>query len=122
MRRGAGVRLLPGPPARGAAARRTQPASPGAAAATAPGAADAATATALARVLDQGRHSFPGLHVTAEIRPGHPARRLLDASHAAALVVIGRRNRDSRLGQRTGGLTRTLLHRSRTPVAVVPHD
>lgn len=93
-----------------------------AAAATAPGAADAATATALARVLDQWRHSFPGLHVTAEIRPGHPARRLLDASHAAALVVIGRRNRDSRLGPRTGGVTRTLLHRSRTPVAVVPHD
>ncbi|WP_157880272.1 hypothetical protein [Streptomyces katrae] len=54
--------------------------------------------------------------------PGHPARRLLDAPHAAALVVIGLRNRDSRLGPRTGGRTRTPLHRSRTPVAVVPHD
>ncbi|MFE1791178.1 universal stress protein [Streptomyces sp. NPDC059525] len=78
--------------------------------------------TARARRPRPPRRSSPGLHVTAEIRPGHPARRLLDASHAAALVVIGRRDRDSCLGPRTGGLTRTLLHRSRTPVAVVPHD
>ncbi|MET3983084.1 universal stress protein [Streptomyces sp. PvR034] len=89
---------------------------------TAPGAAAAATERVLARVVDQWRHAFPGLRVTAEIRPGHPARHLLKASRAAALVVIGRRNRDSRLGPHTGGVTRAVLHRSRTPVAVVPHD
>ncbi|WP_239515966.1 MULTISPECIES: universal stress protein [unclassified Streptomyces] len=93
-----------------------------AAAATAPGAAAAATARTLAQVLEQWRPSFPGLHVTGEIRPGHPARRILEASHAAGLVVIGRRNRDSRLGPHTGSVTRAVLHRCRTPVALIPHN
>ncbi|MGW0748175.1 universal stress protein [Streptomyces sp. NPDC002587] len=93
-----------------------------AASAMPPGAAAAATAHTLAQVIGQWRHTFPRVRVTAEIRPGHPARHLLDASRAADLLVIGRRNRDSRLGPHTGGVTRTVLHRSRTPVAVVPHD
>ncbi|MER7463299.1 universal stress protein [Streptomyces sp. NPDC097981] len=93
-----------------------------AAAAMAPGAAAAATARTLARVIDQWRHAFPGLRVTGEIRPGHPGRHLLEASRAAVLVVIGRRNRDSRLGPHAGAVTRTMLHRCRTPMAVVPHE
>ncbi|MCY0944494.1 universal stress protein [Streptomyces antarcticus] len=93
-----------------------------AAAAMAPGTAASATARTLTQVINQWRHAFPGLHVTGEIRPGHPARRLLEAAHSAGLVVIGRRNRDSRLGPHTGTVTRAVLHRCRTPVAVIPHD
>ncbi|MFC9819544.1 universal stress protein [Streptomyces erythrochromogenes] len=63
-----------------------------------------------------------GLHVTGEIRPGHPARRLVEASRTAGLLVMGRRNRESRLGPHTGGVTRAVLHHCRTPVAVIPHD
>ncbi len=86
------------------------------------GAADARTARDLTQVIEQWRHAYPGLRVTGEIRPGHPARRLVEASHTAGLLVMGRRNRQSRLGPHTGGVTRAVLHHCRTPMAVIPHD
>lgn len=92
------------------------------ASAMAPGAADARTARDLTQLIEQWRHAYPGLRVTGEIRPGHPARRLVEASHTAGLLVMGRRNRQSRLGPHTGGVTRAVLHHCRTPVAVIPHD
>ncbi|MFI1154660.1 universal stress protein [Streptomyces sp. NPDC020817] len=64
-----------------------------AASAMAPGAADARTARDLIQVIEQWRHAYPGLRVTGEIRPGHPARRLVKASHTASFLVMGRRNR-----------------------------
>ncbi|WP_327134461.1 universal stress protein [Streptomyces sp. NBC_01343] len=90
--------------------------------AMAPGAAGAGTARDLTQVIEQWRYAYPGLRVTGEIRPGHPARRLVEASHTAGLLVMGRRNRKSRLGPHTGGVTRAVLHHCRTPVAVIPHD
>ncbi|WP_330294804.1 universal stress protein [Streptomyces sp. NBC_00503] len=82
----------------------------------------AAASHRLARVIDQWQHAFPGVRVTAEIRPGRTARQLLAASGTAGLVVIGRRNRNSRLGPHTGVVNRTMLHHCRVPMAVVPHD
>ncbi|MFJ3979688.1 universal stress protein [Streptomyces sp. NPDC090021] len=62
--------------------------------AMAPGAADARTARNVTQVIEQWRHACPGLHVTGEIRPGHPARRLVEASHTAGLRITGRRDRE----------------------------
>ncbi|MFJ5811967.1 universal stress protein [Streptomyces sp. NPDC093093] len=83
---------------------------------------DPAASHRLAQVIAQWQHAFPGVRVTGEIRPGRPARQLLLASDTASLVVIGRRTRNSRLGPHTGGVNRTMLHRCRAPLAVVPHD
>jgi nucleotide-binding universal stress UspA family protein len=38
------------------------------------------------------------------------------------MLVVGRRGRTSALAARTGSVTHALLHETRIPVAVVPHD
>ncbi|MFF8812360.1 universal stress protein [Streptomyces pactum] len=77
---------------------------------------------ALDRVLRGWTERFPGIPVTVRCRPGRPAWDLAEASRGARLVVVGRRNRQARLGPQLGAVTHGLIHHSRSPVAVVPHD
>lgn len=82
---------------------------------------DRRDAAALTDVLRPWRQEFPAVEVTEESRPGKPADHLVDASHEASLVVVGRRVRHSPLGPHIGPVTHAVLHHAATPVAVVAH-
>jgi nucleotide-binding universal stress UspA family protein len=79
-------------------------------------------AAALAEVLLPWRQKFPAVEVVETSRSGKPANHLVDASHEASLVVVGRRIRRHPIGARTGPVTHAVLHHATAPVAVVPHD
>ncbi|MGC0400500.1 nucleotide-binding universal stress UspA family protein [Streptomyces sp. SAI-126] len=64
---------------------------------------------------------FPEVAVTETVAEGRAATELVRAAAGAALVVVGRRIRDSRLGIHTGPVTHAVLHHVGCPVAVVPH-
>lgn len=80
------------------------------------------TAMVLTTALRPWRQRFPTVDVVEETRPGKPADHLIDASHEASLVVVGRRIRHSALGPHIGPVTHAVLHHAATPVAVVAHD
>lgn len=79
-------------------------------------------AGALAEVLCPWRQKFPDVDVTEVSRCGSAAQVLVDASHEASLVVVGRRTRTSPLGTHVGHVAHAVLHHAPAPVAVVPHD
>ncbi|MEU9331538.1 universal stress protein [Streptomyces sp. NPDC048290] len=79
-------------------------------------------AEGLAGLLSPWRERYPQVEVVAEALYGTPGDHLVDASHRASLVVVGRRVRRGPLGTRIGPVTHTVLHHSTAPVAVVPHD
>ncbi|MDQ1034466.1 nucleotide-binding universal stress UspA family protein [Streptomyces sp. V3I8] len=64
---------------------------------------------------------YPGISVTETVSEGRPATALVRASSGAALVVVGRRIRESHLGTHIGPVTHAVLHHVGCPVAVVPH-
>jgi nucleotide-binding universal stress UspA family protein len=64
---------------------------------------------------------FPEVAVTETVVEGRADSELVRAASGAALVVVGRRIRDGRLGPHTGPVARAVLHRAGCPVAVVPH-
>ncbi|MDQ0958094.1 nucleotide-binding universal stress UspA family protein [Streptomyces sp. B4I13] len=64
---------------------------------------------------------FPQVAVTETVVEGRAATELTRAASGAALVVVGRRIRDGRLGVHTGPVTHAVLHHAGCPVAVVPH-
>ena len=64
---------------------------------------------------------FPEVEVADECVSG-PGRRLADAARSACLVVVARRTPRFPAGPHAGPVIRAVLHRSRAPVAVVPHD
>jgi len=76
----------------------------------------------VAEVLRPWRERFPALEVTTRITVGGAGHHLVDASHDAALVVVGRRIRRTAMGTHIGPVTQALLHHAAAPVAVVPHD
>ncbi|MEU0058754.1 universal stress protein [Streptomyces sp. NPDC006334] len=80
---------------------------------------DAAT---LSEVLHRWKEKYPAVDVIEESRPGSPAVHLVDASHGASLVVVGRRIRRNPLGAHIGPVTHAALHHATAPVAVVAHD
>lgn len=82
----------------------------------------AAQEGALAEVLEQWQNKYPDVAVTQQCRLGRPASDLLEAARGAGLVVVGRRNRRSRIGAHIGSVTHAMLHHCPSPVAVVPHD
>lgn len=101
------------PPAFGehaSAATGTQPESAGGAAGE------------LRRILGPWQEKFPQTEVVTEPVVGKAALHLVDAASDASLLVVGRRGRTSALAARTGSVTQALLHETRIPVAVVPHD
>ncbi|MER5461212.1 universal stress protein [Streptomyces sp. NPDC002668] len=79
-------------------------------------------ADSLAETLRPWRQKFPAVEVIERSRSGKPADHLVDASHDASLVVVGRRTSRSPLGAHIGPVTHAVLHHATSPVAVVPHD
>jgi nucleotide-binding universal stress UspA family protein len=83
----------------------------------APDAAEAATE--LAELLDSWREKYPGVPVSHQVVPGHPARALIGLSVRADLVVMGRHA--GHPGPHGPGRVRhAVLSHAHGPVAVVP--
>ncbi|MEE1941278.1 universal stress protein [Streptomyces sp. TRM 70361] len=80
------------------------------------------SARVLKDALRPWREKYPRVEVRAQAVVGRPARHLLEAAEAAALVVVGRRNRRSPLGFHIGPVAHAVMHHATVPVAVVPHD
>ncbi|GED89083.1 universal stress protein [Streptomyces sp. 6-11-2] len=80
-----------------------------------------AEAAGLTEALCPWRRKYPDVEVAEGSRPGGAADLLVDASHEASLVVVGRRERRNLLGTRIGQVTHAVLHHAAAPVAVVPH-
>ncbi|MFF3405551.1 universal stress protein [Streptomyces sp. NPDC002742] len=76
----------------------------------------------LTEVLSPWREKFPGVEVREQAVIGGAGPHLVEASRNAALVVVGRRNRQSPVGAHIGPVTQAVLHHSTAPVAVIPHD
>ncbi|MEV8550192.1 universal stress protein [Streptomyces glaucescens] len=68
------------------------------------------------------REKFPGVAVTGQAVIGLAGSHLADASGDAALLIVGRTNRATAVGTLLGPVIQTVLHHTRCPVAVVPHD
>ncbi|MFJ5155871.1 universal stress protein [Streptomyces sp. NPDC088353] len=81
-----------------------------------------ADAAAVTEVLRPWRQKFPGVEVVEQPHFGSPSLLLIEASHEASLVVVGRRIRRATFGARLGPLTHAVLHHAAAPVAVVAHD
>jgi nucleotide-binding universal stress UspA family protein len=82
----------------------------------------AAQNESLIAALRPWQEARPEVKVEAEAVIGHPSRLLVEAVGDRSLLVVGRRNRRSRLGTHLGTITHAVLHHARTPVAVVPHN
>jgi nucleotide-binding universal stress UspA family protein len=83
----------------------------------APDAAEAATG--LAELLESWREKYPGVPVSHQVVPGHPARALIGLSARADLVVMGRHA--AHPGPHGPGMVRhAVLSHAHGPVAVVP--
>ncbi|MCQ9130312.1 MULTISPECIES: universal stress protein [Streptomyces] len=81
-----------------------------------------AQAGALSEALLPWREKYPDVEVEEMSRFGTPASHLIDASHDASLVVVGRRVRRSPFGVHIGSVTHAVMHHATAPVAVVAHD
>ncbi|MFI2206518.1 universal stress protein [Streptomyces sp. NPDC020192] len=79
-------------------------------------------AVMLSEVLRPWRQKYPDVEVVEQSQYGSPSLLLIDASHEASLVVVGRRVRRSSVGAHIGTVTHAVLHHSTAPVAVVAHD
>ncbi len=67
------------------------------------------------------RERFPDVPVEQAAVPGDPAGRLVTASRAAALVVVGRHHpRRTTMSMLIGSVAHAVLHHAHGPVAVVP--
>ncbi|XES01249.1 universal stress protein [Streptomyces sp. S1D4-11] len=64
---------------------------------------------------------FPEVAVTETVTEGRAGGELIHASASAALLVVGRRVRETRLGTHLGSVAHAVLHHAPCPVAVVPH-
>ncbi|MEV8031786.1 universal stress protein [Streptomyces sp. NPDC086182] len=76
----------------------------------------------LTEVLSPWREKFPDVQVREQAVIGGAGPHLVEASQNAALVVVGRRNRQSPVGAHIGPVTQAVMHHSTAPVAVIPHD
>ncbi|MCH6160813.1 universal stress protein [Streptomyces marispadix] len=82
----------------------------------------AAQNQALTATLRPWQDAQPDVKVQAEAVIGQPSRLLVEAAAQASMLIVGRRNRRSRLGTHVGTVAHAVMHHARTPVAVVPHD
>lgn len=76
----------------------------------------------LADVLRPWQEKYPAVEVSTQATVGGAGRHLIDASHDAALVVVGRQIRRAAVGAHIGPVTQALLHHAAAPVAVISHD
>ena len=75
----------------------------------------------LTATLRPWRARYPDVLVHEEPTSGRPSTSLREAAIGAALMVVGRRERPTRLGPRLGRVTQSLLHHCPVPLTVVPH-
>lgn len=79
-------------------------------------------AAVLSEVLRPWRQKYPDVEVVEQSDYDSPSLLLIDASHEACLVVVGRRIRSCAMGAHIGTVTHAVLHHCTAPVAVVAHD
>ncbi len=79
-------------------------------------------ATAVDEMIRPWCEKYPSVEVAPEVRIGQPAIQLVDASHHAALLVVGRRIRRSAYGTHIGATAHAVLHHAAAPVAVIAHE
>ncbi|WP_069884037.1 universal stress protein [Streptomyces luteocolor] len=72
----------------------------------------------LTAALAPWRHEFPATQVTERLPHGAAGRRLVDATPAAGLLVLGRR---IAAGPHFGATAHAVIHHATSPVAIVPH-
>ncbi|GHJ96857.1 stress-inducible protein [Streptomyces sp. NE5-10] len=72
--------------------------------------------------LDHWRAKHPEVATTASVVIGSAGLELVRAASGGGLVVVGRRTRRSAMGTHIGSVAHAVLHHSRAPVALVPHD
>jgi nucleotide-binding universal stress UspA family protein len=84
-----------------------------------PGPAAAAAGTRLAELMESWADKYPGVPVSRQVVPGHPARALIGLSARADLVVMGRRG--AHAGPHGPGPVRhAVLSHAHGPIAVIP--
>ncbi|MFI1280911.1 universal stress protein [Streptomyces sp. NPDC020858] len=64
---------------------------------------------------------YPSVGVAGSTPIGQAAVRVLDASHDAGLVVVGRRIRHSAFGTHIGPVAHAVMHHCAAPLAAVAH-
>ena len=77
---------------------------------------------ALRAALAPWRRRFPQVPVVPHLRFGNAAEELLAAASGRGPLLLGRRTNRPPLSPRLGPTARVVLHHSRVPVLVVPHD
>ncbi|WP_327714350.1 universal stress protein [Streptomyces sp. NBC_00490] len=82
----------------------------------------ARTEETVTEALRPWQEKFPGVKVTEGTVIGSAGPHLVDSSHEASLVVVGRKNRPALVGPHIGPVTHQVLQGSAAPVAVVPLD
>lgn len=82
---------------------------------------DTQHAAALAALLGPWQEKYPDVPVTAATGLDRAADQLVKAASTASLLVIGRKERTSRLGSRLGHVAHSVIHHAACPVAVVSH-
>ncbi|MGW6742442.1 universal stress protein [Streptomyces sp. NPDC055025] len=75
----------------------------------------------LAAVLRPWQEKYPDVPVMADAVMARSADQLVKAASGTALLVLGRRERTSRLGARLGHVAHSVIAHAACPVAVVPH-
>ncbi|HEU4425143.1 MAG TPA: universal stress protein [Pilimelia sp.] len=79
---------------------------------------DAAEQEALEACLSPWREKYPKVKIDAMVAPDAAARRLMGASYAAQLVVVGSRGHGSFTGTLLGSVGLQLLHHADCPVLI----
>ncbi|MGW4778889.1 universal stress protein [Streptomyces filamentosus] len=77
---------------------------------------------ALEDTLEPWRAKCPEVATAASVVIGPAGPELVRAASGGGLVVLGRRTRRSAMGAHIGSVAHAVLHHSRTPVVLVPHD
>ncbi|MCX2181420.1 universal stress protein [Streptomyces sp. SKN60] len=73
-------------------------------------------------LADRVRRAYPGLNVEQHVEPGTSTPGILiEASHDADLLVMGRGRRPLGLGPALGRVAHSLIHHAHCPVEIVPH-